>query len=38
MKLDRLGVVHVLEEFDDDHSDTSYRYEISIPRVWESIR
>ena len=37
-RLEALGVPFVAEEFDDDHSDTSYRYERSIPRVWESIR
>lgn len=37
-KLESLGVPHVVEEFDDDHTDTSYRYEVSIPRVWEAIR
>ena len=37
-RLKALGVEHVAEEFDDDHSDTSYRYEVSLPRVWEAIR
>ncbi len=37
-KLKALDVPHVVEEFDDDHTGTSYRYETSIPRVWESIR
>lgn len=36
-KLERLGVDHIAEEFDDDHSGTSYRYEVSIPRMWQSI-
>jgi enterochelin esterase family protein len=37
-RLERLGVAHVVEEFDDNHSDTAYRYDVSIPKVWESIR
>jgi enterochelin esterase family protein len=37
-KLSALGVSHLVEEYDDDHSDTSYRYEVSLPRLWESIR
>lgn len=37
-KLRDLGVEHVAEEFDDDHSETSYRYEVSLPRVWEAVR
>lgn len=37
-RLSALGVPHVIEEFDDDHSDTSYRYEVSFPRLWQAIR
>lgn len=37
-KLKALGVPCVVEEFDDDHSDTSYRYDESVPRLWEAIR
>jgi hypothetical protein len=37
-RLTALGVAHVAEEFDDDHSDTGYRYEASLPRLWEAIR
>ncbi len=37
-KLTALGVPHHAEEFDDDHSDTSYRYDVSLPRLWEAIR
>jgi enterochelin esterase family protein len=37
-RLERLGIPHVAEEFDDDHSDTSYRYEVSVPHVWSAIR
>jgi enterochelin esterase family protein len=37
-RLERLRVPHVAEEFDDDHTDTGYRYEVSLPRIWEAIR
>jgi len=37
-RLEALGVPHVVEEYDDDHTDTSYRYEVSLARIWESIR
>jgi len=37
-KLTALGVPHVAEEFDDDHTDTAYRYEVSFPRIWEAIQ
>jgi S-formylglutathione hydrolase FrmB len=37
-RLERLGVPHNVEEFNDDHTDTSYRYEVSLPRIWEAIR
>ena len=37
-RLKQMGIPHVAEEFEDDHTDTSYRYEVSLPRIWESIR
>jgi S-formylglutathione hydrolase FrmB len=37
-KLKALGIRHEAEEFDDDHSDTSYRYETSLPRLWEAVK
>jgi S-formylglutathione hydrolase FrmB len=37
-RLRELGVPHQSEEFDDDHSDTSYRYEVSLPRIYQAIR
>lgn len=37
-RLDRLGVKYHAEEFDDDHTDTSYRYEVSLPLVWEALK
>jgi len=33
-----LGVTHVCEEFDDDHTDISYRYDVSLPRIWQAVR
>ena len=37
-RLDALGIAYEAEEFDDDHSDTSYRYDVSLPRVWNSVK
>lgn len=37
-RLKRLGVLHRAEEFDDDHTDVGYRYEVSLPLIWEAIR
>jgi len=37
-RLQRLNVPHVAEEFDDDHMDTGYRYQVSLPKVWNAIR
>jgi pimeloyl-ACP methyl ester carboxylesterase len=37
-RLDALGIAYEAEEFNDDHSDTSYRYDESIPRVWQSVK
>lgn len=37
-RLESLGLPHEAEEFDDDHSDTAYRYDVSLPRIWEAIR
>jgi len=37
-RLSALDVPHVVEEFDDDHTDVSYRYEVSLPRIWDAIR
>ena len=32
-RLEDLGIPHEAEEFDDDHSSVSYRYEVSIPKL-----
>jgi S-formylglutathione hydrolase FrmB len=37
-RLRALGVIHQAEEFDDDHTDVGYRYDVSLPLVWEAIR
>jgi len=37
-RLKALGVQHSVEEFDDDHSDTSYRYDVSLPRIWKAVK
>jgi enterochelin esterase family protein len=37
-RLDRLGIPYVAEEFDDDHTDTGYRYDVSLPRIWKAVR
>lgn len=37
-KLAEQGIPHLAEEFDDDHSDTGYRYEESLPRLWQALR
>ncbi|MBM3463993.1 MAG: esterase [Armatimonadetes bacterium] len=32
-RLDRAGVAHVYEEFNDGHRDTGYRYDVSLPAL-----
>lgn len=32
-KLDALGISHEVEEFDDGHRSTSYRYDVSLPKL-----
>ena len=32
-KLKALGIDHEVEEFKDDHSSISYRYDVSIPKL-----
>jgi len=36
-KLNDLGIEHVYEEFDDDHSNTDYRMDISLPFLYRAI-
>lgn len=37
-RLQRAGVRHTYEEFDDDHSDIDYRMDRSLPFLYEAIR
>ncbi len=37
-RLQALGVRHIYEEFDDGHMGISYRYERSLPLLWEALR
>jgi enterochelin esterase family protein len=32
------GVRHVYEEFDDGHMDISYRFDRSLPLLWDAVR
>ena len=32
-RLDELGIAHEAEEFADDHSSVSYRYDVSVPKL-----
>lgn len=37
-ELKRLGIAHVHEEFDDGHMNVTYRYDVSLPLLWEALR
>ncbi len=37
-RLQSLGVRHTHEEFDDGHMDVSYRFDRSLPLLWEAVR
>ena len=36
-RLEELGVPYEYEEFDDNHSNTSYRYDVSLPKVIQAL-
>ena len=40
-KLKQLGILHEYEEFDDDHTNIVYRYNVSLPKLahvlWEGV-
>lgn len=36
-KLKKRGIAHTYEEFDDNHSNTAYRYDVSLPRLVEAL-
>ncbi len=37
-KLREYGVKHVYEEFEDDHMNITYRYDVSLPLLWRALR
>jgi enterochelin esterase family protein len=37
-RLKALGVAHRHEEFDDGHMGVAYRYDVSLPLLWEALR
>lgn len=37
-ELERQGIAHHYEEFDDNHSGIDYRFDVSLPRLWRAIR
>ena len=37
-KLIKLGIVHHYEEFDDGHLNVTYRYDISLPRLYQALK
>jgi enterochelin esterase-like enzyme len=36
-KLEKLHIAHFYEEFDDGHMNTSYRYDISLPKIYSAL-
>jgi enterochelin esterase family protein len=36
-KLERIGIPHIYEEFDDGHRSTSYRLDESLPRIYAAL-
>ena len=36
-KLESLGIPHRYEEFDDNHSGTDYRLDVSLPFLYEAV-
>lgn len=37
-RLKQLGVAHTHQEFDDGHMGVSYRYDVSLPLLWEALK
>lgn len=37
-KLTRLRIKHVYQEFEDTHSNISYRYDVSLPLLWKALK
>jgi hypothetical protein len=36
-ELDRLGIRHEKEEFDDGHMNVQYRYDVSLPKLAQAL-
>jgi len=36
-RLDDMGIRHFYEEFDDGHSNISYRYDVSLPKIYSEL-
>jgi len=36
-KLEAFRVKHAYEEFDDGHLNISFRYDVSLPRIWRAL-
>ena len=36
-KLEKLGITHFYEEFDDTHSSIDYRMDVSLPFLYKSL-
>lgn len=36
-RLDELGIAHEAEEFDDGHRSTSYRFDVSLPKIVQAL-
>jgi hypothetical protein len=36
--LEKAGIVHHYEEFDDDHSDIDYRMDVSLPYLYRALQ
>ena len=36
-KLEKMNIKHVFEEFDDGHTNISYRYDVSLPKIYSAL-
>jgi hypothetical protein len=36
-KLEKMNVKHFYDEFDDGHMNISYRYDISLPKIYSAL-
>jgi S-formylglutathione hydrolase FrmB len=37
-KLSKLGIEHSYEEFDDGHMNITYRYDVSLPKLYQALK